>query len=150
MEPMSTVRLYALEPDRLRELPVPAGASDLHDVLDEQPLGIYEGWRTFHGDRFLHLERHVVHGRRFLHTRTDVHRSSQLPRRTREQELGRRETEVQTRVASDLHASVPYRGSADPRFLVCGALAVVGGETRLSGSVGWLEGATSARRCPPT
>ncbi len=57
--PHGTVRLYAVTPDGAHPLEPPAGARDVHELLDDQPLGIYEGLRTFGASYFLGLERHM-------------------------------------------------------------------------------------------
>lgn len=53
------VRLYAVDPQGARPLLPRPGAEDVHELLDDQPLGIYEGMRTFGPGRLLGLERHM-------------------------------------------------------------------------------------------
>ena len=57
------LKLYALEADGPRELPVAPGIHELHELFDELPLGIYEAMRTFRHDRFLGLEEHLERAR---------------------------------------------------------------------------------------
>jgi branched-chain amino acid aminotransferase len=55
----ATARLYALEPEGPRALPVPAGKSTVHELFDELALGVYSALRTFGHVRFLRLEAHL-------------------------------------------------------------------------------------------
>jgi branched-chain amino acid aminotransferase len=52
------VRLYAVEPERLRQLDAGAEVRHVHELLDELPLGVYTAFRTFQHGRFLGLEKH--------------------------------------------------------------------------------------------
>ena len=55
----SPVRLYAVLSSGPVPLPVPPHACTAHEVLDELPLGVYTGMRTFQHDRLLGLEEHL-------------------------------------------------------------------------------------------
>ena len=54
-----TLQLYAVLPSGPRALAVPPGRTNLHDVLEELPGGVYSAMRTFAHERFLWLERHL-------------------------------------------------------------------------------------------
>jgi len=54
----AAVRLYALVGDVPHDLPIPSGAANLHELLDDVDLGVYSALRTFHHDRFLWLGAH--------------------------------------------------------------------------------------------
>lgn len=53
------VQLFAVVGSEPRPLPVAASASNYHELLDDADLGVYSALRTFHHDRFLHLEDHL-------------------------------------------------------------------------------------------
>ena len=59
MSSQPEVRLYAVSANGAEPLPAPPGGRDVHELLDDQPLGIYEGLRTFGPARFLGLTRHM-------------------------------------------------------------------------------------------
>lgn len=54
-----TLLLYAVLPSGPRALSVPAGRTNLHDVLEDLPFGVYSAMRTFGHERFLWLDRHL-------------------------------------------------------------------------------------------
>ena len=58
------LELHALGSAGPRRLPTPPGLRDLHQV--DLPAGIYEGMRSFDGNRFLYLERHLDRARRSM------------------------------------------------------------------------------------
>ena len=51
--------LWAVHGAELEPLRPPAGAGDLHALFDGLSAGVYEGFRTFAGDRFLGLPHHL-------------------------------------------------------------------------------------------
>ena len=53
-------QLYALTAAGPQPLPVPPTAADFTDLYDELALGVYSVIRTFHHNRFLHLDHHLV------------------------------------------------------------------------------------------
>lgn len=55
----TTVQLFAVTPDGPQPLPVPAGASHVHDLLDGLPTGIYTALATFDHNKFLLLGAHL-------------------------------------------------------------------------------------------
>ena len=55
----SPVRVFAVTAAGPEARPVPPGATGVHEVYDGFPLGVYTAFRTFGGDRFLGLERHL-------------------------------------------------------------------------------------------
>ena len=79
------IHLYAATSDGARRLDLPRDTVDLHAVLDDAPLGIYEGFRTFEHGRFLRLERHLdraqaslrATGRERVLDRGTIHRALQ-------------------------------------------------------------------------
>jgi len=54
-----TLQLYAVPPAGPRALSVPDGRTNLHDLLEDLPYGVYSAMRTFGHERFLWLERHL-------------------------------------------------------------------------------------------
>jgi branched-subunit amino acid aminotransferase/4-amino-4-deoxychorismate lyase len=56
---MNDLQLYAVAGSEALPLPVPAGASDLHQLFAGMPDGIYSALRTFGGHRFLRLPAHL-------------------------------------------------------------------------------------------
>lgn len=58
---MSGLRLYLVTAAGPRELPLSAEESDrnVHELLDNLPLGVYTSFRTFDHDRFLYLDAHL-------------------------------------------------------------------------------------------
>jgi len=52
------IQLFAVVGSTPQPLPVTAGASSYHELLDDADLGVYSALRTFHHDRFLRLEDH--------------------------------------------------------------------------------------------
>ena len=60
------VRFYAISQDELQPLEIPGGATDVHELFDGLPLGIYEGLRSFEGTRLLRLEQHLDRADRSL------------------------------------------------------------------------------------
>ncbi len=63
---MSWTRVYAVTESGPQRLSLPRKGHDVHDVFDDLPLGIYEAFRTFFGDRFLHLDRHLERAERSM------------------------------------------------------------------------------------
>lgn len=59
-------RLYAHTPAGPVRLSAPAGVTDVNQVLDAAPLGIYEGMRTFDRVRFIGLDAHLDRAARAL------------------------------------------------------------------------------------
>ncbi len=59
---MAGLRLYQVTAAGPRELPLSAEESDrnVHDLLDDLPLGVYTSFRTFEHDRFLYLDAHLA------------------------------------------------------------------------------------------
>jgi len=53
-------QLYALTTAGPQPLPVPPTAADFTDLYDELALGVYSVVRTFHHNRFLHLDHHLA------------------------------------------------------------------------------------------
>src|SRR5688572_9214360 len=56
---MASVALYALHAADLVPLRVPAGATDIHALLADAPVGIYSALRSYPGRRFLRLGAHL-------------------------------------------------------------------------------------------
>lgn len=63
---MMDLRLYAVEEDGVRPLPVPDDATSFDDLYDGLALGVYSALRTFEHNKFLHLERHLARTYRSL------------------------------------------------------------------------------------
>lgn len=63
---MSQFQLFAVEEGGARPLPVPAGAASVADLYRGLPLGVYTALRTFGGDKFLYLDRHLARTRRSM------------------------------------------------------------------------------------
>lgn len=63
---MSQFRLYAIDDDGPRPLPVPEGATRFADLYHGLPLGAYTALRTFGHNRFLYLDRHLARTERSL------------------------------------------------------------------------------------
>jgi len=60
------VQLFAVTPNGAVALPVPPQATGIHDILDDMPLGVYEGLRTFDHVRFIGLEEHLDRAQRSM------------------------------------------------------------------------------------
>lgn len=56
---MTSVALYALHAADLVPLRVPAGATDIHALLADAPVGVYSALRSYPGRRFLRLGAHL-------------------------------------------------------------------------------------------
>jgi len=52
------IQLFAVVGSEPQPLPIAAGVSSFHELLDDADLGVYSALRTFHHDRFLLLEDH--------------------------------------------------------------------------------------------
>lgn len=57
---MSEIRLFAVEAEGERPLPVPSGAAGFDDLYNGLPLGVYSVLRTFGHDKFLWLGAHIA------------------------------------------------------------------------------------------
>ena len=53
-------QLFAVTADGPLPLPVPEGASGVHDIFDALPLGVYSALRTFKHNKFLDLDAHIA------------------------------------------------------------------------------------------
>ena len=53
------IQLFAVVGSEPQPLAVATGATNYHELLDDADLGVYSALRTFHHDRFLHLEDHL-------------------------------------------------------------------------------------------
>jgi branched-chain amino acid aminotransferase len=53
-------QLFAVTETGPQALPVPEGASSVHDIFDALPLGVYSALRTFEHNKFLDLEAHLA------------------------------------------------------------------------------------------
>jgi branched-subunit amino acid aminotransferase/4-amino-4-deoxychorismate lyase len=53
------LQLFAVHGSLAQALPIPGGATTIHDAIDGFALGVYSALRTFHHDRFLWLEAHL-------------------------------------------------------------------------------------------
>jgi branched-subunit amino acid aminotransferase/4-amino-4-deoxychorismate lyase len=56
---MAELQLFAVTAHGPLALRPPAGASEVHDLLDGLPLGVYTALRTFEHHKFLRLEEHL-------------------------------------------------------------------------------------------
>ncbi|HEY6726016.1 MAG TPA: aminotransferase class IV [Polyangiaceae bacterium] len=75
---MASVALYALHAADLVPLRVPAGATDVHALLGDAPVGVYSALRSYPGRRFLRLGAHLERCRLSLEragwgTKFDLH-----------------------------------------------------------------------------
>ncbi|MCP3919477.1 MAG: hypothetical protein GY711_28400 [bacterium] len=59
-------QIFAVTRNGPQRLALPSGATDVGDVLDGLPQGIYEGMRTFDHDRFFGLNEHVDRAERSM------------------------------------------------------------------------------------
>lgn len=57
---MTEVRLFAMENEGPRPLPVPAHVTGFDGLYDGLPLGVYSALRTFNHNQFLYLHRHLA------------------------------------------------------------------------------------------
>lgn len=53
------LQLFAVHGSQAQALPIPGGATTIHDAIDGFSLGVYSALRTFHHDRFLWLDTHI-------------------------------------------------------------------------------------------
>jgi branched-subunit amino acid aminotransferase/4-amino-4-deoxychorismate lyase len=63
---MSDFQLFAVEDAGPRALPVPEGATQFVDLYSGLPLGVYDVFRTFEGNKFLYLNRHLARTERSM------------------------------------------------------------------------------------
>jgi len=56
---MANIRLFAVNPSGPKRLPIPYNASNIHELFDDLPLGVYTSLCTFEHDKFLHLKDHL-------------------------------------------------------------------------------------------
>ena len=57
---MDGLRLFAIESDAIRPLPVPESATSFDDLYDRFALGVYSALCTFEHNKFLYLEAHIA------------------------------------------------------------------------------------------
>ncbi|MBW2526822.1 MAG: aminotransferase class IV family protein [Deltaproteobacteria bacterium] len=57
---MAQVELHAVTQDGPVELPVPPDATDVHELFDPMPLGVYSGLATYDHNRFVRLDDHIA------------------------------------------------------------------------------------------
>jgi branched-chain amino acid aminotransferase len=56
---VANIQLFVVTPSGPKKLPIPANASDIHELFDDLPVGVYTSLCTFEHDKFLHLEDHL-------------------------------------------------------------------------------------------
>jgi branched-chain amino acid aminotransferase len=56
---MANIQLFLVTPSGPIRLPIPANASNIHELFDDLPVGVYTSLCTFEHDKFLHLKDHL-------------------------------------------------------------------------------------------
>lgn len=57
---MNEVQLFAVTPAGPVPLHVPRAATDVHELFDPMPLGVYSGLATYGHDKFVRLDEHIA------------------------------------------------------------------------------------------